>query len=88
MGAENPQRRKTTAREAAEKLGVHPRTIRRIAAEPRTEYLARAAVRREQAARLRNEGRTYIEIAAVMECSTGTVGTLIRDAKKHGIVVR
>ena len=52
MTAHTPGRRKLTAREAAERFGVCPRTIRRIVAEPRDEFEARAASRRKQAAEL------------------------------------
>lgn len=82
MGAETPGRRKRTAREAAEALGASPRTIRRIVAEPRDEFLARAAERRRRAVELREQGLKYREIADEMGVTTGTVGTLLRDARK------
>ena len=82
MTAERPGRRKMTAREAAARYGVHPRTITRLAAEPRDDFLARAKVRRDRAVELRGRGLSYLQIAAEMECSTGTVGRLLHDAKK------
>jgi transposase len=86
MPAENPQRRKISAREAAEKYGVSTRTIRRVTAEPRTEFLARAKSRREQVARLRIEGNTYSQIAAAMGISVGTTSTLVTQARKYGLL--
>jgi len=82
MSAQNPGRRKLTAREAAARFGVSTRTIKRVMAEPRDEFLARAAARRAHAVDLRTQGLTYAEIAEVMECSTGTVGRLLHDARK------
>ncbi|MGI4894119.1 MAG: helix-turn-helix domain-containing protein [Janthinobacterium lividum] len=82
MGAENPERRTQTAKELALRFGVSDRTIRRLIAEPRDEFRARAAARRAHAVDLRTQGLTYAEIADVMECSTGTVGRLLHDARK------
>ncbi len=82
MSAETPQRRKLTAREAAEKFGVHPRTIRRIVAEPREDFLARAKARRDRAVELRAQGLKHREIAAEMDVPIGTVGRLLHEAKK------
>jgi transposase len=83
-GAENPRRRKMTARAAAERFGVSTRTIFRFAAEPRDEYLARAAERRARVIELRSAGMKYIDIAAEVGCSIGAVGRLIHDARRHG----
>lgn len=84
MGALRPARRKASARELAEKYGVSPRTVQRDMAEPRAEFLGRAAARRAQAVQLRQEGMKYTEIAEAMGCSIGTVSRLLHDAKKHG----
>lgn len=82
MPAEDRRRRTMTAREAAEKFGVSPRTIRALVAEPRDEFLARAKVRREQAVQLRSLGLKHREIAEEMGCSIGTVGRLLYEARK------
>lgn len=82
MSAQNPGRRKVTAREAAERFGVSIRTIKRVMAEPREEVTARAAARRAQAVELRTAGLSYKAIAEAMECSTGAVGRLLHDARK------
>ena len=82
MTAQNPERRPQTARALAEEFGVTPRQIRRIVAEPRAEFLARAARRRETAARLRAEGMTYPEIAAEMGITPAIVGRLMADVRK------
>ena len=84
MSAETPARRKRTAREIAESMGASERTIRRIVAEPRDQFLARAAANRRQAVELRNQGLKYREIAEVMGISTGSVGTLLHQARKSG----
>ncbi|MFE5708110.1 helix-turn-helix domain-containing protein [Rhodococcus koreensis] len=83
MGAETPTRRKRTAREIAEQLGASPRTVRRIVAEPRGEFEARAEARRAQAVELRAQGLKYTEIAEAMGVTTGTVGRLLSDARKR-----
>ncbi|WP_432489006.1 RNA polymerase sigma factor [Kineococcus sp. SYSU DK018] len=84
MSAQQPGRRKVTAREAAEKYGVSPRTVRRLVAEPRSDFLSRAAARRAQAVQLRLDGASYAEIAEAMGCSTGSVGSLLHDARRRG----
>jgi predicted DNA-binding transcriptional regulator YafY len=71
-----------TARELAEEFGVTPRQIRRIIAEPRAEFLARAAERRETAARLRAAGLSYAECAAEMSTTPAVVRRLMADAWK------
>lgn len=86
MGAENPVRRNRTAREVAERLGASPRTIRRIMAEPRDQFLARAAENRRRAVELREQGLKYREIAEKMGVTTGTVGKLLHDARKQAAV--
>ena len=83
MGAENPIRRTKTATEMAARLGVSVRTIRNVVAEPRDDYLARAATNRKKAVELREQGLKYREIAEEMGCSIGTVGKLLHDARKY-----
>lgn len=83
MTAAHPTRRKITAREAAEKLGVSPRTVSRFMAEPRSDFLARAAERRQAVLDLRLQGLSYAKIGAELGLSTGAVGRLLRDAKLH-----
>lgn len=81
-GAKNPVRRKMTAAEAATRFGASPRTIQRLFAEPRTDFLDRAKARRDRAVELRNSGMKYREIADEMSVSIGTVGRLLHDARK------
>lgn len=85
MAAENPVRRTKTARELAERLGVSERTIRKIAAEPRGDFEARARQRRERAAELRASGLKYKEIAEEMGISSGAVGALLHDARRYAV---
>jgi DNA-directed RNA polymerase specialized sigma24 family protein len=71
-----------TAREAAELLGCSPRRIRAAVAEPRHEFLARAAERREKVLALRQQGLKYREIAEDLGIPIGTVKTILYQAKK------
>ena len=72
-----------TAREVAERTGKTARTVRRYFAEDREDFEGRAAARRERAAELRAEGKTYREIADDMGVSTGTVGRLLHEWRKQ-----
>lgn len=83
MGAERAARRLRTARELAEEMGASTRTIQRIWAEPREEFLARANQRRTRAVELRAQGLLYREIADEMGLTTGTVGRLLHDARRE-----
>lgn len=81
-GAETPARRSMTAREGAERLGVSPRTIVRIMAEPREEFLARAAERRQRVLELRAQGLKLREIAEEVGMTVGGVGTILHHVRK------
>lgn len=83
MGAEMPARRQRTARELAEAMGASTRTIRRIVAEPREEFLARADQRRARSVELRAQGLLYREIADEMGLTIGAVGRLLHDARQE-----
>lgn len=83
MGAERPARRPQTARELAEEMGASARTIQRIWAEPREEFLARANQRRTRAVELRSQGMKYREIADAMGVTIGTVSSLIHGARQE-----
>lgn len=56
-------KRNKTARELADKFGVSPRTIQRMAAQSREDYLAEAAARHERIRALRAEGLSMRAIA-------------------------
>ena len=73
MTAANPQRRKQTARELAERFNRSPRTIRRVMAEPRADFESRAAARHEQIRTLRDQGLSMRAIADEIGVSVGTV---------------
>ncbi|MDY6050889.1 MAG: helix-turn-helix domain-containing protein [Rothia sp. (in: high G+C Gram-positive bacteria)] len=79
MVAENPVRRKKTARELAEQLGISQSTVRRLMAEPRADYLARANTKREQVAELRAQGLSVRAIANKLEISKSTVGRYVQE---------
>lgn len=87
MTAENPRRRPagTTATELAAKYGISVRHLKRIVAEPRTDYLTRAAERRTRAAELRRRGFTHARIAAELGCTPGAAGALLALARQHGL---
>ncbi|MEE2061553.1 helix-turn-helix domain-containing protein [Rhodococcus artemisiae] len=76
------QRRAVTAKELARRLGSSERTARRLVAEPREEFLARAQARRDQVVGLREQGLKYREIAEEMGISTGAVGRILHDVRK------
>ena len=82
MSAEHAVRRKRTAREVAEQLGVSPRTVRRFVAEPRDAYLSRAEHRRQQIRELREQGLSMRAIATKVGCSVGTVHNALKDHNK------
>ena len=75
--------RPLTAAEAARRLGMSERHVRRLRAEPRSVVLDRAVARRERAAELRQSGMSYSEIADEMQVSTGTVGHLLHEYRKR-----
>jgi len=79
MGALKPVRRQFTAREAAERLGVTTRTVQRLMAEPREQYLARANGKREQVAALRAEGLSVRAIAEKLEISKSAAGRYVQE---------
>lgn len=84
MSAEQPQRRKMTAKEAAARLGVSVRTVQRIVAEPREEYLARAAALREQVLHLREvEKLPYKEISKQLNVPAGTARRIVALHRKQ-----
>ena len=84
MGAIRAQRRKVTARELAARHGVSIRTVQRIAAEPRAEFLARASDRRKRVIALRAEGVKFDDIAERLGIPVGTCRRIIHGAKQRG----
>lgn len=66
MSAQVIRRRKKTARELAEKMGVTPRTIQNYIAEERADYEGRAADRRRIAGTMHAKGASWAEIAAAV----------------------
>jgi CTP-dependent riboflavin kinase len=59
-----PVKRKHTARELAERLGVSERTIQRLMAQPRAEYEAETHARQDEALRLREAGMKWADVGA------------------------
>lgn len=66
-------KRKQTARELAERFGVHPSTIRRTVAQSREDYLSEAAKRRSRIRALRAEGLSMRAIAEREGITPGAV---------------
>lgn len=83
MSAVHKVRRTMTAREGAEKLGVSPRTIQRVVAEPRADFLARAKQRQEHALALKDSGLKYREIAELMNLTNSGAISLVNRARKR-----
>lgn len=77
-------RRPVTARVAAERLGVSISTVRRLMAEERTAYEARAEQRREQILELHKEGLRGVDIAERLGISRGLVSIRLREARETG----
>lgn len=82
MSALKPVRRQFTAREAAERLGVTTRTVQRLMAEPRDQYLARANAKREQVAELRAQGLSIRAIADQLGIFKNSVGRYNKEFEK------
>lgn len=79
------RRRRMTAREAAERFGVSPRTIRRVVAEERGEYVGRAASRREQIITLHRQGLKQKAIAEQLGVTPALVSIRLREARAEGV---
>ncbi|WP_219564233.1 hypothetical protein [Salmonella enterica] len=75
--------RNMTAREAAQKFGKSPRTIQRLVALDRDEYLERAAERRQKVYDMRDTGAKWQEIAEAMGVSYGAVRSLYYQHCRH-----
>ena len=83
MTAEMPQRRTRTAREVAESLNCSERTVQRIMAEPRAEFLQRSHARQDHALDLKNAGLKYREIADKMGCTEKAAQHLVHNARNR-----
>lgn len=83
MVAENPVRRKKTARELAEQLGISQSTVRRLMAEPRADFLARANSKRQQVAKLRATGLSVRAIAQETGISKSAVGRYVQEYEQQ-----
>lgn len=66
MGALKPAKRKHSARYLAERLGVSERTVQRLMAQPREEFLAEAHARQDKALELRESGLKWREVAEAL----------------------
>ncbi len=82
MSAQVPKRRTKKAKELAEQFGISTRQVRWRIAEPREEYVGRAAARREQIAQLREQGLSYQQIADTVGCPIGSVRSSLYHHRK------
>jgi len=85
MTAARPGRRTVTARELAERFNRTPRTIRRIVAEPRDDFEARARARQTEALALRAQGLSYAQIATELGISRDAAAGLVRRARLNNV---
>ncbi|MFD8880892.1 helix-turn-helix domain-containing protein [Corynebacterium xerosis] len=74
--------RKHTARELGERFGRSPRTIRRIIAQERSEFLAQARERGQRIVELRAKGMSMRAIADEIGCSVGTVHRYVKESRE------
>lgn len=84
MAALRPQKRRMTAKAAAELYDISERTIRNIVAQPRSDYRAEQKARRE-AIRVAHddEGLTWPEVAKRFKISEITATQLGKRARKE-----
>lgn len=73
-------KRNYTARELGERFNRSPRTIRKIIAEPREDYLSRADEKRQRVSELRSKGLSIRAIARETGYSVGTVHRYSKEA--------
>lgn len=62
MSAVSPGKRRLPARVLAERLGVSQRTVQRLVAQPRDEYVQEQRELREAILRAREEGKSWVDI--------------------------
>ncbi len=79
------KKRHGTARELAERFGVSPRTVQRLIAEDRGEYVSRAASRREKIIELYQKGLRQKDIAAQLSVTPALVSMRLREAREAGL---
>lgn len=72
MTAMYAQKRKHTAQAMAAQFGVSRRTVQRIMAQPREEYLAEAWSRQDEALRLRETGMKWHEVGEALGGISGS----------------
>ena len=85
MSAQVIRRRKKTARELAEKMGVTTRTSQNYIAEERADYEGRAADRRRIAGTMHAKGASWAEIAEAVGGTEWAARGLVRRYKAECI---
>lgn len=79
-------KRTKTARELADAFNRSPRTIRRIIAEERSSYEARAQDRRARILELHAQGLGVRAIARELEVDPGLVSKRIKESREAGAI--
>lgn len=79
------KKRHGTARELAERFGVSPRTVQRLVAEERSQYVGRAVSRRDQIIALYRQGLKQKAIAAQLDVTPALVSIRLREAREAGV---
>lgn len=75
--------RNITAKEAAKKIGRSPRTVRRLVALDREDYLKKAEERRQKVWNMRATGCSWEEIAEALDTTYGGARSLFYQYLKH-----
>jgi transposase len=83
MTAQHQGRRTVSATALAARFGVSTRTIRRIVAEPRDEFEARALTRQAEALKLRSRGMSYGQIAKELGITRDAASGLVRRGRQN-----
>ena len=84
MAARIPKKRAVTSRELAKQIGCAPSSVRRFMAQPRDEWLAEQAERREAMRAYRfDEGHTCRETADHFGTTVGAVSSATNRAQKE-----
>lgn len=84
VSAVRPEKRPETAKQTAEKLGVSERTVRRLIAQPRDEWRAEQAGRRERIRAYHDdEKHSWTQTAQHFKLHVDTVKRLSYRARKE-----
>lgn len=84
MTAQRSEKRRVSAKEAAQRLGISERTVRNLVAQPRDEWITEQAARRERIRAYHDdEGHSWSETARHFGVTIDTVKPLGYRARKE-----